>query len=252
MSRHTHLGQHFLIDINSIETLASALSLPPTTPILEIGPGRGSLTRALLKKYHTVHAIEKDPSLVAYLQDHFSTHIKNGSLKLHNFDIRDINAHIHVIPEGYAVIANIPYYITGSILTDFLTQEKKPTAMTLLMQNEVALRITNKKKSSILSLAVSLYGTPHYISLVSHTSFAPPPKVESAIITITDIRNVPKNISTAFFAIVHAAFAHKRQYMLKHIKHAGIQEICMMHGITNTTRAEDVPFETWLAIAKKI
>ena len=157
--------------------------------ILEIGPGKGKLTERLLENSEHVIAIEKDNELFEFLKEKFSAQIKNGSLVLIHDNILNFNASAYgLAPSAYKIIANIPYNITGAILKKFLTADRQPERMVLLVQKEVAERIVARDgKESILSISVKAYGEPKMVMKVPARYFSPAPKVDSAVIAINNI-----------------------------------------------------------------
>ena len=130
------------------------------------------------------------------------------------------------LPKGYALVANIPYYLTGEIFRMFLESSNQPRSMTLLVQKEVADRIVARDgKESVLSLSVKAYGTPKQEFKVPRGAFKPAPNVDSAVLTIRGISR--KNFTTQeeerrFFALLHAGFAHKRKYVRKNLLEVGL------------------------------
>lgn len=230
------------------ERMLDAVTLDLHTPIVEIGPGTGALTRVLLARGFSVIAIETDPELYDRLLVDFASDIARGALKVWCQDIRTFDT--RTLPPHYNIVANIPYYLTGEILRLFLSGGRQPLSMTLLVQREVATRIARAKKESLLSLSVKAYGTPRYVFTVPRGSFAPAPKVDSAVLTIAHISH--SNFLSAahekrFFDIIHAAFAHKRKIASKNLKEAGFEGL----ELPLRARAEDIPLSTWLTVAQK-
>ena len=223
--------------------------------VVEIGPGKGALTKHLLEKDIKVIAIEKDASLVRHLKEKFKDDVNNEQLQILHTDARDFQS-IQSIPSGlYNVVANIPYYITGLLLRVILSSDNPPTNMTLVIQKEVAERIVSKDrgKESLLSLSVKLFGKPKYIKTLSRVMFSPKPNVSSSIITITDIHPVNERIQKEFFNIITKAFAEKRKVVLKKFQSdEKIYTLLRDAGVTQTTRAEDIPFTLWHEIAQKL
>lgn len=241
------LGQNFLMHARIAERIARAARLSPDSVVFEIGPGTGMLTRELLRIAGKVIALEADGELFERLQGELAGEIASGRLELAHGDIRAFN--IANLPKDYALVANIPYYLTGEIFRMFLESENQPSAMTLLVQKEVAERITHKNKESILSLSVKAYGEPKREFVVPRGAFIPAPKVDSAVLTVRDISR--KNFASRaeeerFFAILHAAFAHKRKLARKNLAEAGFPA----GDIPEKARAEDVPLSVWLSLAR--
>lgn len=252
------LGQHFLNDKGALDTIASAADPTDQEVVVEIGPGKGALTERLLSYATKVIAIEKDSFLVSYLKDKFKKEIGSKKLKLLEQDIRDFDPSLFCNDEGhYSIVANIPYYITGQIIRQFLTSACQPKNMTLLVQKEVAERIISKDgKESILSISIKAYGTPHYITTVPRTCFSPPPNVDSAVITITDIsRTFFTNMDEkTFFTLVKTGFAHKRKKLVNNIESLvepnTALHILSQHGYDENTRAEELDLLTWKKLAR--
>mgnify|MGYP003339378900 CR=1 FL=1 len=149
------LGQHFLTGTWAAQRLVDAADITPSDIVLEIGPGKGALTKRLLATGAHVIAIEKDEVLAAALRETFANEIARDALILIEGDVRDFNPAHHGLAAGsYILAANIPYYITGEIIRSFLTTPAHPKTMVLLIQKEVAQRIVARDgKESILSLS---------------------------------------------------------------------------------------------------
>lgn len=252
------LGQHFLTGTWAAHRLAESVAVRQGETILEIGPGKGALTRELLSIGSPVVAIEKDEALVEILQTTFAQEISSHALRVVSADIRDVTAEKLGL-EQYVVAANIPYYITGEIIRQFLETSAPPRAMALLIQKEVAERILARDhKESILSLSVKAYGTPSIIAKVSRGNFSPPPSVDSSIILINDIsKKFFTDLSEAdFFAVVRAGFSSKRKFLLSnlagHFDRVRVQSAFDACGLSHKVRAEDVPLEVWKPLGEKI
>jgi len=167
------LGQNFLKSEIALKRIVEAGKIKKDDVILEIGPGKGALTKKLLEKAGLVVAVEKDRELFQLLKEKFIKQIKSGSLILVHDDILKFD--IKKVVRGlvtYKIIANIPYNITGLILKKFLTAKNQPISMVLMVQNEVAKRIVSlDKKESLLSISVKAYGKPKIIMKVGARYF---------------------------------------------------------------------------------
>lgn len=251
------------------ERIVKSAELPKDATVLEIGPGRGILTKALLARAKKVIAVEMDAALVAELKETFAKEIAGGRLELVHADIRDWVGHNlnsrYSVKDGYHVIANIPYYLTGEIIRMFLEARNQPRSMMLLVQKEVAERVArsgkpysakaSKGKESLLSLSVKAYGTPRYEFTVPRGAFRPAPKVDSAVLAIRDISR--RNFKNAkeekhFFELLHAGFAHKRKLVRNNLIRASVisAKALQAAGIPESARAEDLPLETWLSAGR--
>ena len=262
-SNGARLGQHFLKHGWAARSLAYAAAIRDGETFLEIGPGKGILTKELLALGPVV-AVEKDEVLVGQLKDTFADEITTGRFRLIEGDVRDAT------PENlgltkYVVAANIPYYITGEIIRQFLTTTIQPRAMALLVQKEVAQRIIGHPstalgvtKESILSLSVKAYGTPRLVEKVSRTHFSPPPSVDSAILAITDISKKFFDSVTEenFFRVVRAGFASKRKMLITNLSVAydkeNVRRAFLSCTIGDKVRAEDVSLEKWKCLARNL
>ncbi|MBP9760070.1 MAG: ribosomal RNA small subunit methyltransferase A [Candidatus Pacebacteria bacterium] len=265
MQRNTHtsqkkhgapLGQHFLTRPEIAGWVASAVPLTHKDTVLEIGPGHGILTRELLMRAGRVIAIEKDPLLVAELQETFREEIAVGHLILVEQDIRDFEpSSLYKKNTAYSLVANIPYYLTGYIIRKFLSTEYQPTNIAVLIQKEVAERIVARNnKESLLSLSVKAYGTPELVRTVKAGAFSPPPKVDSAILHIRDISRsqfLSARHETQFFELLRTAFSARRKTLGATLKGIVSDEILGQCAVPKTARPEDVRLGAWLTLSQK-
>lgn len=249
------LGQNFLMHPATAERIADAADLPEGATVLEIGPGTGMLTQALLARAQKVVAVEADHELIPALEERFSIEIQEGRLVLIEADIRNFNP--SALPESYHLVANIPYYITGELIRQFLTSERQPSSITILVQKEVAERIARSKQESLLSLSVKVYGTPRYCFTVPRGAFIPAPNVDSAVLHIQDItREVFSSPSeeAMFFAIIRAGFGHKRKRLRKNLEEYWPKDLvaqsCSTLNLDNNARAEELSLSTWIALTQ--
>lgn len=253
MRAKKELGQNFLMHPQIAERIVAAARVGEGDTVLEIGPGTGLLTRALLAKAGKVIAVETDPELIPLLEEAFAAEIGEGKLVLHHADIRSFD------PSGlgeYRLVANIPYYITGEIIRQFLTHTHKPRSMTLLVQKEVAERIARSKKESLLSLSVKVFGTPLYMFKVPRGAFRPAPNVDSAVLSIQgiDSKAFPSSEDEErFFSILRAGFAHKRKLLARNLEELAGREAVLaafaQAKIAEKARAEDVSLAQWKTLA---
>ncbi len=279
------LGQNFLISPRVVGAIVAAGNLKEGEIVLEIGPGKGILTRAILEAGAYVKAIEKDDRLIPVLAKIFEKEITDKKLELIHGDIMAPEGKISSSlrgdrsksrfpptrerisylqgPNTYKVIANIPYYITGALIRNFLSAKIKPALMVLMVQREVADRIIARDgKESILSLSVKVYATPELVMPVSRGNFFPIPNVDSAVIKLSNIQNpfadkneTPDKIAEErFFEIVKAGFAQKRKKLISNLEKVlpkeRLREIFEKLNLGENTRAEDVSLETWLEISQ--
>ena len=261
MKAKKSLGQNFLTSQSVIDKIIKIANLDLKDIVLEIGPGKGILTQTLLGTGVVGKAIsvEKDITLIPFLQEKFSEEIRMGKLILVYGDILDFDFQKYGLEnDNYKIVANIPYYITGRFLRKMLSSDIQPNKMILLIQKEVAERIVKAKKESILSISVKAYGKPKYIQTVKAGNFNPAPKVDSAIF---EISNISKKIfyqtnEKKFFEIIKVGFSHKRKFLIGNLgifaKKEKLQSAFRQAGISDTARAEDVALEQWKTLAQRL
>jgi len=225
--------------------------------VLEIGPGKGVLTRELLGGAKKIFAVEKDGRMIALLQEKFAKEIKEKKLILIQSDILDFDPEKYKLKtENYTVVANIPYYITGEILRKFLSGDNQPAKMVLMLQKEVAERIVARDgKESILSLSVKAYGTPRIIKKVPARYFTPAPKVDSAVLAIENISKkcfTTQSEEARFFEVIKTGFAHKRKLLIRNLEvllsKKMVTQVFEECGIEKNARAERLSLKDWLCI----
>ena len=269
------LGQNFLNSPSALQAMIEAGRVEKGDTVLEIGPGRGVLTEAILATGAKIVAIEKDDQLFEFLQEKFATEIKNKKLILIHDDILTIPTHQNFFSknlggQAYKLIANIPYNITGQIIRKFLSgPTSQPTLMVLMLQKEVAKRMVaddkkpakifapqklKRAKESLLSISVKVFGEPKYIKTVPAGAFRPAPKVDSAILLIDKINcnNFKKNKikEEKFFDILHRGFTQKRKLLASNLKIT--PTILVDCQIGEKARAENLTVKNWLCLAVKI
>ncbi len=252
------LGQNFLISPRIVGAIADAGDVKEGETVIEVGPGKGVLTRALLDKGAHVKAIEKDDRLIPILSQEFRPEISSGTLTLIHGDIMEMTAEeiSKIAGEKYKVIANIPYYITGALIRNFLSAASKPELMVLMVQKEVASRVIARDgKESILALSVKAFASPELVMNVSRGNFFPIPNVDSAVMKLSNIHN-PFSDALAeerFFQIVKAGFAQKRKKLISNldavISKETLKPLFERLNIEENARAEDISLEKWLKLA---
>lgn len=257
MRTKKHLGQHFLRSTQAAREIARAGEIASEETVVEVGPGRGILTRKLLGVARSVIAIEKDRELVRYLEKEFADEVAGGRLKIIAGDARDLEEHIkaeqNTLGASYKIVANIPYYITGVLIRKIFSLPRLPARVVLLLQREVAERIVARDgKESMLSISVKAYARPRYIKTVPARLFRPAPEVDSAVVAFEDISR--KNFKTvserAFFEILKRGFAQKRKLLKSNL--ACSTQTLAACGIAERARAEDLTPAQWLCVTERI
>lgn len=261
------LGQNFLVNTGVVEKILDAAGVTKTDRIVEVGPGLGILTQALLHRAGRVHAIELDRAIFPYLEKHFGNNPK--------FQLEKGTALKALLPtEPYKLVANIPYYITSPLLTHYLQPSPspdpdkpsplRPQIIVILVQLEVAQKICAKPDDhSILSLMTQNFGKPEIITKVSKNNFHPAPKVDSAILKITTYDQPLISDLKLFKQLISVCFHQKRKTLQntlnnftpggggktrnkdKAVSRAETTQILQKAGIDGAARPQDLSLEDW-------
>ncbi len=245
------LGQHWLKDRSILGAIADEVSLTKDDTVLEIGPGLGTLTSELLRRAGKVVAVEIDGDLARKLPGQFpGTNIEVIHQDILTFDLT-------VLPKGYAVVANVPYYITSKIVQYLVTSNNPPREIVLLIQKEVAERIVAKPGDmSILAISAQIYAEASLGIKVPAEYFTPPPKVDSQVVVLRmrDEPLVSRDNERQFFRIVKAGFAAKRKKLRSSLSGGlqmskpDIERVLAEVGISPESRAEDLSIEDWVRL----
>ena len=208
------LGQHFLVQTSILERLAEAACGAHTDRVIEIGPGRGALTRHLLPRTSELHAVELDRELVERLRREYT---EDPRFHVQHADVLEVD----LAQWGPAVIAgNLPYYITSPIIERFLSLDARFPAAVFLMQLEVAQRVLsgpNSRDYGYLSVATQLLCDVSMVCKVPPGAFSPPPKVDSAAVKFIRKSSVPRNI-TSLLKLVSRSFSQKRKTLRNNLR----------------------------------
>lgn len=243
-------GQHFLLDEDVVQKMADAAALTQRDTVLEIGPGFGILTQQLLSRAGNVIAVEQDRDLFPVLPRLAAT---VANLTPVCADIRRANiAELGFQDLGYHLLANLPYSISSWVLRQFSEVAPRPRQMVVMLQKEVAQRVTAKPgMMSVLSVALQMLTDVRFLFPVPRTSFYPMPKVESAVVQIF-VRQKPHSADPkGFLRLVKIGFASRRKQLQNNLR-AGlrcsreeIEDACRRASINPTTRAEELSVADW-------
>ena len=257
MKAKKHWGQNFLVNEKIVNKITKAADLKSADLVLEIGPGKGILTEELSKLARKVIAVEIDSELVLILQKKL---VDRKNLFFIHGDILKINLpellkKSFKNPDEYKVVANIPYYITGPILRLLLETELPPCEIVLMVQKEVAERITARPgKMSLLAISVQYYGDAEILFPVPKESFSPQPEVDSAVIKISLNRNqgtVNSNSRHDFFRVVRAGFSAKRKTLANnlasgfHLDKKSVENLLKINAFDTKVRAQELRIDDW-------
>ncbi|HMT09850.1 MAG TPA: 16S rRNA (adenine(1518)-N(6)/adenine(1519)-N(6))-dimethyltransferase RsmA [Pyrinomonadaceae bacterium] len=240
------LGQNFLSDQNIIETIVGILGEITDRSIVEIGPGRGALTRPLLERGANLTVIELDDALAALLEKEFATEAKFACRKANVLDV-DI---AEISSSETIIIGNLPYYISTAIIRHLINYREHFKLLVLMLQREVADRIAAKPGESdrgFLTVLVEQYLTVSREFDVPPGAFTPRPKVWSSIVSL-EPRNDTISDGVSFEKLVSAAFAQKRKTILNNLKNynSDSAEILSKAAIDSKRRAETLSRDEWI------
>lgn len=248
------LGQNFLKDPQVIETILQTAEVGSEDSIFEIGPGTGALTTALAGRAKKVVAIELDHELVGRLERHFED---SEGVSILEGNILDINlneflSQADFTAHHYKVVANIPYYITAPIIRTLLALTVQPKSLTLMVQKEVAERMTAKPGAmSLLSLMVQYYSDASIACVVPREAFDPVPAVESAVVHLIPKRVFDHEKDRSVFRVARAGFAARRKTLANNLSSSfsvpkdKIESLLQAHGLRTDIRAQALSIADW-------
>ena len=249
MKAKKSFGQHFLRDQAVVKKIIDAAEIQSGETVLEIGPGEGVLTVALVKAGAHVVAIEADRDLIPHLQERFG-----DAITLVRGDALTVPSAALCLPSApYKFVSNLPYNVGTAILERFLADASHPPMrLVVMLQREVGERILAKPPDmGLLSVACQVYADAKRVVRVSPGAFVPPPKVESLVIRLD--RNPKCQDPEAVLAIAKAAFAHPRKQLSRHVfGGAGsqkVREFLLSRGLSGKARAQELSVDDWVALA---
>ncbi|MFI4975841.1 MAG: 16S rRNA (adenine(1518)-N(6)/adenine(1519)-N(6))-dimethyltransferase RsmA [Caulobacterales bacterium] len=251
-------GQHFLLDLNITRKIARLAGPLEGQTVIEVGPGPGGLTRALLEAGARVIAIEKDARFMPLLEELAAA--AGGRLTLVNADALTVDEAALVAAHaggGTAqVISNLPYNVGTPLLIKWLTGPFRPVSMTLMFQKEVADRITASPGSDgygRLSVIVQAVAEPSKVLDLPARAFTPPPKVNSAVVSFAPRADrPPDDLLHALQRVTQAAFGQRRKMLRSSLKVMGGETLCRGAGVDPDARAETVSVQGFLDLARRL
>lgn len=247
------LGQNFLWDDNILARIAAAAELTPEDQVLEIGPGLGALTHHLARSAAHVVAVELDDRLLPILRQELAPH---DNVTLVHGDILDQDLAQLFSTDGYKVVANVPYYITGAILRHLLDSRVRPAVLVLTVQKEVADRLSAEPPNmSLLAVATQLYGSVTAVHTLKAGAFWPRPDVDSAIVHI-DLQHAASldpEREARVLRVVRTGFSQKRKQLKNNLRRLGLEKAQVAAalaaaGIDGRRRAETLTVDEWLRL----
>ena len=249
-------GQNFLINESVYDDIIKTADLKKDNVVLEVGPGLGFLTRQMAAKVKKVIAVEVDSSLASFLKKDISK--KNiSNIKIFNNDILKARGSNFSKIGKYKIVSNLPYNISSIFLRKFLSLNNKPESIVLMLQKEVAERITaTPPDMSLLSCSVQFYADTKIIFNVSKENFFPIPKIDSAVIKITPNKKLLPDFEEEkkFFKLLRMGFSSKRK-MLKNnlinglkLKPEIVVKALKSVSLDEKVRSEQLSINDWLKL----
>jgi 16S rRNA (adenine1518-N6/adenine1519-N6)-dimethyltransferase len=245
------LGQNFLLDLDVVDASLAAADVRPDDTVLEVGPGAGVLTLALVRAARRVVAVELDRDMLRILA---AVRRDHPNLELVEANIIRFPPSDFVGDDRYKVVANLPYYLTSVAIRHFLEAQHRPELLVLLLQREVAERLcATPNDMSLLALSVQLYAAPEIVRIVPPTSFYPEPKVESALVRLTLRAEplLPRERIPTFFLLAQAGFSDRRKQLHNALRinlRMPPEEVATLlesAGIDGRRRAETLSLPEW-------
>lgn len=254
------LGQHLLANEGMLREIARVCQITPESLVIEIGAGVGNLTQALLRytprRYIGIELDER------FRQLHNKFFLNSPNVEFIYADVLQVDfAKLCDNFEDIIIVGNIPYQITSPLIMKLLTGGAKWTRIVLTTQKEVAERLTAKpgtKKMSGFSIKVRVFAQPRIEFLISASNFIPPPKVDSAVVSLKPHPKplIPKEDVEGFFRLVSEAFSHRRKTILNALTSSfggkknknEMRELLKSASIEPEQRAEQLRLEDFLAI----
>jgi 16S rRNA (adenine1518-N6/adenine1519-N6)-dimethyltransferase len=257
LAARKRLSQNHLVDGEVLEAIIEASGAGPERPVLEIGPGIGILTAALLRAGATVTAVELDERLYAHLMTRFA---EVDGLRLVEGDFLDEDLD-ELVEGAWDLVANVPYHVTSPVLHRVLDHEPRPRRLTLMLQREVAERIAAPPGAmSYLSVFVQYHARVRVVRVVPAAAFEPAPSVDSAVLTG---ETIPRRLDPAaeddLWRLVQAGFRERRKMLhnvlprqLPTIGRDRFDRALSALGILPDRRPQTLSVEEWLALAAEL
>ncbi|MFH1366972.1 MAG: 16S rRNA (adenine(1518)-N(6)/adenine(1519)-N(6))-dimethyltransferase RsmA [Patescibacteria group bacterium] len=253
---HRSAGQNFLFNKKINQQIIEVSSLKPDDLVLEIGSGFGFLTDDIAARVKKIVAVELDRRLAFFLKNKFA---RRKNIEIIQADIFKVDLNTYFKDLNYKLISNLPYNITSLVLRNFLTLRPRPKEMIILVQKEVAQRITALPgKMSLLAVFTQFYSSPKIILEAGKEYFWPRPEINSTLIKLENIGINRFNVNEMNFAkLVKIGFSAKRKKLTNNLKHGlGIsaeisEKILKELKLPLKVRAQELSLENWLNLTKQ-
>jgi 16S rRNA (adenine1518-N6/adenine1519-N6)-dimethyltransferase len=254
------LGQHFLADPNTARRIAALAGIKPGDRVLEIGPGVGSLTVALVDAGAQVTALELDRHLLPVLDDALDRAGVAGSVEVVAGDALTVDFDALLGATPHAMVSNLPYNVAVPIVMRVLDDVPAIRRLLVMVQREVGDRLVagpGTKDYGSVSVRVAYHAVARRVGLVPPTVFLPPPKVDSALVELVRHPRPPVDVPSVeqLFALVRAGFSQRRK-MLRRVLRTELgdrtEPALAAAGIDPAARAETLDLATWAALARAV
>jgi 16S rRNA (adenine1518-N6/adenine1519-N6)-dimethyltransferase len=251
-----NFGQHLLVDREALDVIVDAAELTPDDAVLEVGAGMGVLTVPLAERVGRLVTVEMERGILPLLRE---TTARFANVEIVEGDLLLIRPSELFGERPYKVVANLPYYITAAALRHFLEADHRPERIVVMVQKEVAARLTARPGDmSMLGLSVQYYGRPQLVRVVKAESFLPPPQVDSAIVRVDvyPAERLDAATQTVLFGIAHAGFAERRKQLHNtlarnmRVPRERLERWLAEAGIEPSRRAETLSVEEWMQLAQ--
>ena len=251
-------GQHFLLDLNVTRKIARLAGPLDGRVVIEVGPGPGGLTRALLEAGARVIAVEKDRRFIPLLEE--LAQAADGALSVVEADALAVDeaALLVALAPGLEcrIVSNLPYNVGTALLIKWLTGAFRPGGMTLMFQKEVAQRIAADVGTDAygrLSVIAQALCKVELVMELPARAFTPPPKVASAVVRLAPLADRPADaLVQALETVTAAAFGQRRKMLRSSLRALGGEALCGRAGVSADNRAEVVPVAGFLALAQTL
>ncbi len=254
------LGQNFLVDPNTARRVVALAELPASAPVLEIGPGLGSLTLALLDAGHEVVALELDDRLAAVLRTVVTDAGEDSRVRVEHGDAMtvDLDGLLTPPPAPRACVSNLPYNVAVPVVVRLLEEADAVERILVMVQREVGERLAagpGDAQYGAVSVKVAYFAEAQVVGLVPPTVFVPRPKVDSALVRLRRRAEPPVSVPSAdgLFTLVRAGFAQRRKMLRRSLAPLlgdTAPDVLAAAGVAPTARAEALGLDEWAAVAR--
>ncbi len=254
-------GQNFLTDTDILDEIVKNAGVTESDTVIEIGCGAGALTASLAKKAKRVVGYEIDLRLKPVLKETLAQ-FDNVEIIFSDIMKQKISEVENKLGGEYILVANLPYYITTPIIMQFIEKAKNIKAMVIMVQEEVAYRLSAKESTSdygAITVAINLRGNAEVVMRVPREKFTPPPNVDSAVVKITLEKGKNKDVDmVAVRDVVRCGFSSRRKMLVNNLMNTykltrqEAEQILVSSGISTTVRGENLTAEDYIRLSNSL